>query len=195
MDRKQLLSVIEGLLFVAGDEGLEAKQIADVLEIRKEAVPQLIEEMKKQFKQQNRGIQVIEIAGSYQLTTRPEHAPYFEKLAYSPSHATLSQAALETLAIIAYKQPVTRAEVEEVRGVKSEKAINTLLNKSLIREVGRKEGTGRAILYGTTKEFLDYFGLNSLDDLPELPEDIDMDQVKEEANFLFSTPPSQMQEG
>ncbi|GGK15353.1 segregation and condensation protein B [Caldalkalibacillus thermarum] len=195
MDREHLLAVIEGLLFVAGNEGLEAKQIADVLEIKTAAVPQLIEEMKKKFKEQNRGIQVVEIAGSYQLTTRPEHAPYFEKLAHSPSHATLSQAALETLAIIAYKQPVTRAEIEEVRGVKSEKAINTLLNKSLIKEVGRKEGPGRAILYGTTKEFLDYFGLNSLDDLPDLPEEIDMDQVKKEANFLFSTPEPETQEG
>lgn len=186
MDYEQIKSVIEGLLFVSGDEGIEAKELAQVLEIDKETVVDLIEDMKSDFKRAQRGIQIVEVAGSYQLTTLQEHAPYFEKLAYSPSSATLSQAALETLAIIAYKQPIARAELEEIRGVKCEKAIATLINKLLIKEVGRAEGTGRAILYGTTKEFLEYFGLKQLSELPPLSEEFDIEQVKEEADLFFS---------
>lgn len=186
MDTEELKAVIEGLLFVSGDEGIEAKQLAQIVEVDVDMLIDVLEDMKYDFKRQKRGIQIVEIAGCYQLTTLPEHAAYFEKLAYSPTHASLSQAALETLAIVAYKQPITRAEVEEVRGVKSERAIHTLVNKSLIKEVGRKEGTGRAILYGTTKQFLDYFGLNSLEDLPPIPEDVDASQVEQEAELLFS---------
>lgn len=186
MDTEELKAVIEGLLFVSGDEGIEAKQLAQIVEVDVDMLIDVLEDMKYDFKRQKRGIQIVEIAGCYQLTTLPEHAAYFEKLAYSPTHASLSQAALETLAIVAYKQPITRAEVEEVRGVKSERAIHTLVNKSLIKEVGRKEGTGRAILYGTTKQFLDYFGLNSLEDLPPIPEDVNASQVEQEAELLFS---------
>ncbi len=186
MDTEELKAVIEGLLFVSGDEGIEAKQLAQIVEVDVDMLIDVLEDMKYDFKRQKRGIQIVEIAGCYQLTTLPEHAAYFEKLAFSPTHASLSQAALETLAIVAYKQPITRAEVEEVRGVKSERAIHTLVNKSLIKEVGRKEGTGRAILYGTTKQFLDYFGLNSLEDLPPIPEDVDASQVEQEAELLFS---------
>lgn len=186
MDRKHLLAVIEGLLFAAGEEGLEPRQIADVLDIRKEAVIQLIEVLQQELDQQNRGIQVVEIGGCYQLTTRPEHAPYFKKMAHSPNQGMLSQAALETLAIIAYKQPITRAEIEEIRGVNSEKAITTLVNRSLIKEVGRKKGVGRPILYGTTKSFLQYFGLNSLADLPELPDEKDLGAGVATAEELYS---------
>lgn len=186
MDTEELKAVIEGLLFVSGDEGIEAKQLAQIVEVDVDMLIDVLEDMKYDFKRQKRGIQIVEIAGCYQLTTLPEHAAYFEKLAFSPTHTSLSQAALETLAIVAYKQPITRAEVEEVRGVKSERAIHTLVNKSLIKEVGRKEGTGRAILYGTTKQFLDYFGLNSLEDLPPIPEDVDASQVEQEAELLFS---------
>lgn len=185
MDREELKSIIEGLLFVSGDEGLELKQLSEILEIDKPAIRQLLEEMKADFRRSKRGIQIIEIAGTFQLTTLPEHSKYFERLASSPTSSTLSQAALETLAIIAYRQPITRAELEEVRGVKSERPLNTLMNKMLIKEVGRLEGPGRPILYGTTKEFLDYFGLNSLDQLPPLEEQINMDELEEEAKFFF----------
>jgi segregation and condensation protein B len=186
MDFTPIKSVIEGLLFVSGDEGIEAKQLAHILELDKGTVVDVLEDMKADFKREYRGIQIVEVAGSYQLTTLQEHAPYFEKLAYSPSHSTLSQAALETLAIVAYRQPITRAEVEEIRGVKCERAITTLTNKTLIKEVGRAEGTGRAILYGTTKDFLEYFGLRHLDDLPPLTDTMDIEQVKEEADLFFS---------
>lgn len=167
LDNGQVKSIIEGLLFAAGDDGLDAGQIGDVLELSKEEAKRFIEEMKRDFQQQRRGIQIIEIAGAYQLTTLPHHAPYFQRLAQSPTRATLSQAALETLAIVAYKQPITRIEIEEIRGVKSDRAIHTLVAKELIHEVGRAEAIGRPILYGTTKSFLDYFGLSSLQELPD----------------------------
>lgn len=130
-------------------------------------------------------MQLVRIAGHYQLATLSEHAPYFEKLAYSPARASLSQAALETLAIVAYRQPITRVEIEEIRGVKSERAIHTLVNKELIEEKGRAEAIGRPILYGTTKSFLDYFGLGSLADLPQPELFEDSDNLEEETQLLF----------
>ena len=184
MKYQQMKSVIEGLLFAAGDEGLDAKQIAEVLEESKEIVTDLLQDMKNDFRREGRGIQIVEIAGSYQMTTLPEHAPYFERLAYSPTHATLSQAALETLAIVAYKQPITRIEIEEIRGVKSERPVQTLVAKKLIQEVARAEVIGRPILYGTTKQFLDYFGLMDISDLPN-PPDFDAETLAEQTRDLF----------
>jgi segregation and condensation protein B len=128
---------------------------------------------------------IVQLAGTYQLATKKENAAYLKKLVDSPNTATLSQAALETLAIIAYKQPITRAEIEEIRGVKTERPLHTLMSKVLIKEVGRAEGTGRAYLYGTTKEFLDYFGLKSIQELPQLPEKVDEEFVQEEADLFF----------
>jgi segregation and condensation protein B len=186
MDFDKLKGVIEGLLFLSGDEGIEAKQIAEILELSEETAVDLIEDLKADMRRQQRGIQIVEVARAYQLTTLPEHAVYFEKLATSPSNSSLSQAALETLAIISYKQPITRSEIEEVRGVKCEKALNTLLGKQLIREVGRAEGIGRPILYGTTKEFLEYFGLRQLSDLPEPPVNLDIEEAQIEAAALFA---------
>ncbi|UFJ42838.1 SMC-Scp complex subunit ScpB [Brevibacillus humidisoli] len=186
MDYDKLKGVIEGLLFLAGDEGIEAKQIAEIVELDEPTVIDLIEDMKADFRRSGRGMQIVEVAKAYQFTTLPEHAPYFERMASSPSHGSLSQAALETLAIIAYKQPITRSDIEEIRGVKCEKAIHTLLSKLLIREVGRAEGIGRPILYGTTKEFLEYFGLRELSDLPEPPVNINLDEVHLEAAALFA---------
>lgn len=178
-------AVIEGLLFAAGDEGLTLKQMALVLEINESTALDIINELINDYKQAHRGINLIEVAGTYQLTTKKEHAVYLKKLVESPSSSSLSQAALETLAIIAYRQPIARAEVEEIRGVKTERPIQTLIAKALIKEVGRVEGTGRAILYGTTKEFLEYFGLKTLKELPPLPEKVDEEYVQEEADLFF----------
>jgi len=141
--------------------------------------------MKSSFEREGRGLQIVQLAGNYQLATLPEHATYFERLAYSPTRSSLSQAALETLSIIAYRQPITRIEVEEIRGVKSERAIHTLVNKDLIQEVGRAEAIGRPILYGTTAAFLDYFGLGSLQDLPDLNEFENAENLEEETQLLF----------
>lgn len=184
LNRDDMKAIIEGLLFISGEEGIDDKQIAEVLQIELMWVKDLVKELIEDFETKKRGMQIMQIAGVYQLTTRKEHAIYFKRLVNSPSSATLSQAALESLAIIAYKQPITRAEIEEIRGVKSERPIHTLVAKMLIKEVGRVEGTGRAILYGTTKEFLDQFGLKSLLELPPLPdkeEDIDL----EDADLFF----------
>ncbi|WP_152394004.1 SMC-Scp complex subunit ScpB [Paenibacillus guangzhouensis] len=185
MDFKTMKSIIEGLLFVAGDEGLTAKQIAEVVEQPLDLVLDVIHDLKGDYKRNKRGIQITEIASAFQLTTLPAHAPYFERLAYSPSRSTLSQAALETLSIIAYRQPITRVDIEEIRGVKSDRALQTLTAKDLIEEVGRAEAIGRPILYGTTKSFLDYFGLDSLKGLPDSSQfESEMD-LDEETQLLF----------
>lgn len=186
LDYSSFKAVIEGLLFVAGDEGLDVKQLAHLIELDEDIVIDLIHDMKADYKREGRGLQIIEVAHCYQFTTLPEHAPYFERLAYSPSTSTLSQAALETLAIIAYKQPISRADVEEIRGVKCEKAIHRLMSKDLVKEVGRSEGTGRAILYGTTKEFLEYFGLASIEELPSPLTLISEAELEEESRDLFN---------
>jgi segregation and condensation protein B len=185
MEMNEYKAIVEGLLFAAGDEGLSLQQIAAVLEIEEEQAQAIIHMLKEEYEQQKRGIQLIELAGVFQLATKKEHAPYLKKLVESPSSASLSQAALETLAIIAYRQPITRAEIEEIRGVKSDKPIQTLIAKALIKEVGRAEGTGRPILYGTTKEFLDYFGLKTLEELPPLPELQGDDEAEKEADLFF----------
>ncbi|WP_171051744.1 SMC-Scp complex subunit ScpB [Alteribacter natronophilus] len=178
-------AVIEGLLFVSGEEGMDKKQLAEVLGEDLESVNKGIEALTADYSEGNRGIQILEAGGTLQLTTKAEHAPYFKKLVQSPASATLSQAALETLAIIAYRQPVSRVEIEDVRGVKSERPIRTLMGKLLIREAGRAEGTGRAILYGTTPEFLEQFGLRSIEELPPLPENPDTEDAEGEADLFF----------
>lgn len=185
MDFSEVIPIIEGLLFVAGDEGLDRKQLSQVLQMEEDAVEAVMTRMREQYAETNRGLQIVEVAGSYQFTTLPKHADYFKRLAASPTRATLSQAALETLAIVAYKQPITRIEIEEIRGVKSDRAIQTLVGKSLIEPVARAEAVGRPILYGTTKQFLEYFGLNTLEDLPDV-DLLDMENnLEEETRLLF----------
>ncbi|HJV31214.1 MAG TPA: SMC-Scp complex subunit ScpB [Bacillales bacterium] len=179
-------SILESLLFAAGDEGLTIKQIVEVLEVDELAAVNIIEQLRKEFESdKNRGITIVQLAGTYQLATKKENAPYLIKLVDAPGTSTLSQAALETLAIVAYRQPITRTEIEEIRGVKTERPLQTLMSKVLIKEVGRAEGTGRAILYGTTKAFLDYFGLRSIEELPPLPEKVSEEFVQEEADLFF----------
>jgi len=185
MEMNEIKGIVEGLLFAAGDEGLSLKQIASVLEVSEEAVLQILHDLREDYKHASRGIEIAEIAEVYQLTTKRDHAPYLKKLVESHGTSSLSQAALETLAIIAYRQPITRAEIEEVRGVKSDKPIQTLIAKALIREVGRAEGTGRPILYGTTREFLDYFGLKTIEELPPLPEMVETEDTEREADLFF----------
>lgn len=178
--------ILESLLFAAGDEGLSLKQIASVLEVDEFQAGEIVTELQQNYESDdNRGITIVQLAGVYQLATKKEHAVYLKKLVESPGTAHLSQAALETLAIIAYKQPITRAEIEEIRGVKTERPLHTLSSRALIKEVGRAEGTGRAILYGTTKEFLDYFGLKNIKELPPLPEKIDEDELQDDADLFF----------
>jgi segregation and condensation protein B len=176
-------AIMESLLFAAGDEGLTLKQLTTVLELEEYAAVEILDSLKNDYQSNDRGIALIELAGTYQLTTKKEHSLYLKKLVESPTSQTLSQAALETLAIVAYKQPITRTEVESIRGVKSERPLQTLAAKALVKEVGRAEGTGRAILYGTTKEFLEYFGLKNIKELPALAEN--MEDMDEEADLFF----------
>ncbi|WP_338453228.1 SMC-Scp complex subunit ScpB [Niallia oryzisoli] len=178
--------IIESLLFAAGDEGLTLKQISQVLEIDELLAEQVLHDLITEYNEnENRGITLVQLAGTFQLATKKEYSLYLKKLVESPHTTALSQAALETLAIIAYKQPITRIEIEEIRGVKTERPLQTLVAKALIKEVGRAEGAGRAYLYGTTKEFLDHFGLKSIEELPPLPEKVDDDNVQEEADLFF----------
>jgi len=169
---------------MAGDEGLSAKQLADILQLDTAHAAELAQDLMKELKRKKRGILMSNVAGAYRLTTNPDHAPYFERMAYSPTRSSLSQAALETLAIIAYRQPITRVDIEEIRGVKCDRALQSLAGKDLIEEVGRAEAIGRPILYGTTKSFLDYFNLSSLDALPE-PTASEDDTLDEQTQMLF----------
>ncbi len=178
--------IVESLLFAAGDEGLSLKQICSVLDLEEHQALGILDELLQDYEgNEDRGITLVTLAGSYQLVTKKSHSDFLKRLVESPSVSTLSQAALETLAIVAYKQPITRVEVEDIRGVKTDRPLQTLVSKGLIKEVGRAEGTGRAILYGTTKEFLDYFGLSSIEELPPLPDKIDDDSVQDEADLFF----------
>lgn len=185
-NEQKLIGVLEGLLFVAGDEGISILELSDTLECSQTEVLELIENLKSEYEKSTRGLQVRILANRYKLTSKREHGEFFKKLIESPSNSSLSQAALETLAIVAYQQPITRTEIEDIRGVKTEKPIQTLVSKYLIKEVGRAEGTGRAILYGTTSEFLDYFGLKNIKELPPLPQDLKMEEIEEEADLFFS---------
>lgn len=184
MNVVEMRAIVEGLLFVSGDQGLEVKQISDVLEISAEAAVELIEDLQSGYQSDDRGLELVETAGTCKLMTKSGLAPYIKRLIDSPVSSTLSQAALETLAIVAYKQPITRAEIEEVRGVKTERALQTLTSKGLVKEVGRAEGTGRAILYGTSDDFLEHFGLKSIEELPPLPEEDDP-SYNEESELFF----------
>jgi segregation and condensation protein B len=178
--------ILESLLFAAGDEGLSLKQITAVLDVDEIQASEIVTELQQEYERdENRGITIVQLAGVYQLATKKEHADYLKKLVESPGTAHLSQAALETLAIVAYKQPITRAEIEEIRGVKTERPLHTLSSRALIKEVGRAEGTGRAILYGTTKEFLDYFGLKNISELPPLPDHVEDDDLQDDADLFF----------
>lgn len=178
--------ILESLLFAAGDEGLTLKQIMKVMDLNEFEALEIINDLKTEYDQnESRGLTIIQLAGTYQLATKKENAVYLQRLVETPTHSSLSQAALETLTIIAYKQPITKVEIEEIRGVKTDRPLQTLLAKGLIQEVGRAEGTGRAILYGTTKEFLDYFGLKDIKELPPLPDAEQEEYFQVEADLFF----------
>ena len=178
-------AVIEGLLFASGDEGITIKQLCKVLDISEATATHIIEELKYDYENTNRGLLIMEANDALHLTTKPEHSEYFKKLLETPQTNKMSQAALETLAIIAYRLPITRAEIEEIRGVKSDGPVQTLINRSLIEEMGRKETVGRPILFRTTKDFLTYFGLTSLEELPPLPESDEEDMNSQEVDLFF----------
>jgi segregation and condensation protein B len=165
MDFKEIEAVIEGLLFAAGDP-LPLEKLSEIIEVDRKTTRLILNDMIASSQKSQRGIMLRELNGSYQLCTRFEHYDYIRKLFEPRQKQTLSQAAYETLAIVAYNQPVTRARVELLRGVNSDSAITRLVERNLIREAGRLESPGRPMLYETTEEFLRSFGFKSKSDLP-----------------------------
>jgi len=163
-------AVLEGLLFVVGDDGLTIEEMANILEIDNDSAKSILMELKNDYESNDRGIRINFLGNTFKLTTRKEHKEYYKKLLENPRTNTLSQAALETLAIIAYNEPITRIQVDELRGISSSQMIRKLVAKSFVKEVGRSDLPGRPILYKTTNEFLDYFGLSSIKDLPKIEE-------------------------
>ena len=170
--------VIEAILFVAG-EPVKIAELAKALEIEEKDAIQAVEALERQFEDEKRGITVKRYGDHLRLETRAEYAPYVEKMLQPIQRQSLSQTVMETLAVIAYRQPTTKGEVEQVRGVKCDYSVQSLLNKGLIKEVGRKEALGRPILYATTDKFLEHFGISDLRELPPLPDPEPVEKVDE----------------
>ena len=162
------LAILEGLLFIVGDEGLNIKQISEILEINENETKKLLTELQKEYEKESRGIRISFLGNTFKLTTKKEHIDYYKKLIKENNANYLSQAALETLAVIAYNQPITRVEIDELRGISSAFLIKKLMAKDLITVAGKSNLPGKPNLYKTTSEFLDYFGLASLSELPDI---------------------------
>lgn len=175
MEEREKKSVLEAILFLSG-EPVALSAIRDVIDLPESEIKRLMDELINEYREKKGGLNIVEIANGYQMVTNPEYAEWVKRFKSAQLSSRLSMPALETLAIIAYKQPIIRAEVEQLRGVNSDSAIRTLLDKRLIKVIGRKEAPGRPFLYGTTREFLEYFGLKDLTELPTLK-----DLVREEA--------------
>jgi len=182
-------AIVEALLF-GTDEPLTVRQITDIFgmpeegeapaPVTPEAVLGAIEELNREYEQAGRAVRIVRVAGGYQFATKPEFAPWLGRMMRERSRRKLSVSALETLAVIAYKQPVTKPEIETIRGVNADYVLRTLLERSLVAIVGRASTPGRPLLYGTTREFLKHFGVN---DLSELPKPREIDELMAEAEF------------
>ncbi len=167
MEIKKLEAVIEAILFTMG-EAVELDRLAAAVEHDEDTVRKIIRNMMDQYEEEDRGIQIIELEGAFQLCTKPTMYESIIKITHVPKKHVLSDVLLETLSIIAYKQPITKIEIEAIRGVKCDHAVNKLIEYNLVSEAGRLDAPGRPILFGTTEEFLRNFGIQSLDDLPVL---------------------------
>ena len=184
--KKTINSALESMMFAWG-EPLDAKVAADVFNVDWKEVYDYFIELQEEYKQENRGIEIRRIDRSFQFVTNQDNFEYIEKLCTPVKRKKLTQSALEVLAIVAYKQPVTRGEVESIRGIKCDRVIDGLVKRDLIKEVGRSNGLGRPILYGTTDEFLKYMDIESIDDLPELEElDVDTEEFEQEDSIEFN---------
>lgn len=163
-----LKAVLEGILFIVGDEGTTIKEMSNVLEVSEEEVKNLLMELKKDYEDNGRGLRISYLGNTFKLTTKEEHKEYYEKLVQDTKTTNLSNAALEVLAVIVYNEPVTRLQIDEIRGVNSSQIVRRLLARGFIKVCGKADSIGKPNLYKTTNEFLDYFGLSSKEDLPEL---------------------------
>lgn len=182
-EKTNYLDIIEGMLYLAGDDGVDIKQVAGVLEISRKDATLLMDRFTQMYENKDmKGIILVNFGGRYKLATNSEYFIYYQKMV-EQSSASLSNAALETLAIIAYNQPITRASVEDIRGVGCDAMIRKLVAKALIKEVGREDSPGMPILYGVTDEFMDTFGLTSLDELPDLADIVEVDDQED----IFAT--------
>lgn len=181
-------AVLEGLLFVVGEDGLTLDQIEEVLELKEEEVKELVNELKHSYENEDRGLRIDFLGNRLKLTTKFEHREYYQKLLENPETNTLSQAALETLAIIAYNEPITRMQIDKLRGVGSSQMIRKLVAKGLVKESGRSDLPGRPILYETTNDFLDYFGLSNIKELPDMEKYIEASETEtEEEKDLYTS--------
>lgn len=167
MEREKAMAVIEAILFAMGD-AVEIEKLAAVLEETEDTTKQILEEMAKRYRRDESGIELVQFDHAVQLSTKTQLYEYLVKVAKTPRKMTLSNAVMETLSVVAYKQPVTKVEIEQVRGVSCEHAINKLLELDLITELGRMDAPGRPILFGTTEQFLRCFGVQDLSQLPEM---------------------------
>lgn len=176
---KKYKAIIESILFAMG-EAVSVQKLADTLEIDKKTTKKYIQELQAEYEQEERGIALVELEDSYQLCTKPEHYDYLIRMGKQQRKQVLSDVLLETLSIVAYKQPVTKAEIEKIRGVSSDHAVNKLIEYRLVTELGRLDAPGRPLLFGTTEEFLRSFGVQSVDELPTLSP-VQLEEFKAEA--------------
>ena len=179
-----LKAVLEGILFIVGDEGTTIKEMSNVLGVSEEEVKSLLMELKKDYESNDRGLRISYLGNAFKLTTKEEHKEYYEKLVTDNKTTNLSTAALEVLAVIAYNEPITRIEIDDIRGVNSSQIIRRLLARNFIKISGKADSIGKPNLYKTTNEFLDYFGLSSKEDLPEL---IRRDKTENENDDLYDS--------
>lgn len=179
MEEKNYKAIIEAILFTMG-ESVELEKIADAIELDKKTTKKLINEMMQEWNDEGRGVAIMELDGAYQMCTRTEMYEYLIRIAKQPKRRVLTDVLLETLSIIAYKQPVTKMEIEKIRGVSSDHAISKLVEYNLVCELGRLDAPGRPLLFGTTEEFLRSFGVHSVDELPVLSP-VQLEEFKQEA--------------
>lgn len=179
MEEKNYCAIIEAILFTMG-ESVELSKIAEAIELDKKETKQILDNMIEEWNNSERGVTIIELNGSYQMCTKSEMYEYLIRIAKQPKRRVLTDVLLETLSIIAYKQPVTKAEIEKIRGVSSDHAVSKLVEYNLICELGRLDAPGRPLLFGTTEEFLRSFGVNSIDNLPVL-NPVQLEEFKQEA--------------
>lgn len=170
-------SILEGLLFVSGSS-LSFEIIAQVLEVKLSEVPAIVKNLKLKYSDNKRGILIVQAEDTCRMCTNPLYFPYIQKIYEKPQKRTLSPTLLETLAVIAYKQPITKGEIEKIRGVNPDHAVNKLMEYGLLEEFGRKDTPGRPIMFGTSEEFLHFFGFENLSDMPKL----DYSEIEEKAN-------------
>lgn len=179
MEKKNYDAIVEAILFTMG-ESVELDKIASALELEKTEVKKILDSMMQKYEKKDRGIKIMELDGAYQMCTKSEMYEYLIKIAKQPKRHVLTDVLLETLSIIAYKQPITKVEIEKIRGVSCDHAVNKLVEYNLVCELGRLDAPGRPLLFGTTEEFLRNFGVHSIDELPVL-NPVQVEEFKQEA--------------